>query len=96
MIKKNFEKCEAFSKDKITKRPHFQIERKTYLLELVHTDIYELGKILTCGGNRYFITFIDYFSKFTYVYLMKNKSDAFENFKTYLKEVENQFGRKKN
>ena len=25
---------------------------------------------------------------------MKNKSDAFENFKTYLNEVENQFGRK--
>ena len=25
---------------------------------------------------------------------MKSKSDAFENFKTYLNEVENQFGRK--
>ena len=25
---------------------------------------------------------------------MKNKSDAFENFKTYLNEVENQFERK--
>ena len=81
-------------KPKITKRPHFQVERKTDLLELVHTDICELGGILTRGGNRYFITFIDDFSKFTYVYLMKNKSDAFENFKTYLNEVENQFGRK--
>nr|AAU90333.1 Putative gag and pol polyprotein, identical [Solanum demissum] len=94
MIKKNFEKCEACSKAKITKRPHFQVERKTNLLELVHTDICELGGILTRGGNRNFITFIDDFSKFTYVYLMKNKSDAFENFKTYLHEVENQFGRK--
>ena len=26
---------------------------------------------------------------------MKNKSDAFENFKIYLNEIENQFGRKK-
>ena len=94
MVKKNFEKCEACSKTKITKRPHFQVERKTDLLELVHTDICELGGILTRGGNRYFITFIDDFYKFTYVYLMKNKSDAFENFKTYLHEVENQFGRK--
>ena len=64
------------------------------MLELVHTDTCELGGILTHGGNKYFITFIDDFSKFTYVYLMKNKSDAFENFKTYLHEVENQFGRK--
>ena len=94
MVKNNFEKHEACSKSKITKSPHFQVERKTDLLELVHTDICELGGILTHGGNRYFITFIDDFSKFTYVYLMRNKSDAFENFKTYLHEVENQFGRK--
>ena len=26
--------------------------------------------------------------------MIKNKSDAFENIKTYLNEVENQFGRK--
>ena len=66
MVKNNFEKCEACSKVKITKMPHFQVERKTDLLELVHTDICELGGILTRGGNRYFITFIDDFSKFTY------------------------------
>ena len=94
MVKKNFEKCEAFSKVKISKRPYIKVERKTDLLELVHTDICELGGNLTGGGNKYFITFIDDFSKFTYVYLMKNKNDAFENFKTYLNEVENQFGRK--
>ena len=29
-------------------------------------------------SNRYFITFIDDFSKYSYVYLMKNRSDAFE------------------
>ncbi|KAL3369156.1 hypothetical protein AABB24_009792 [Solanum stoloniferum] len=28
MVKKNFEKCEACSKAKITKMPHFQVEKK--------------------------------------------------------------------
>ena len=28
------------------------------------------------------------------LYLLKNKSDAFEKFQDFLKEVENQFGRK--
>ena len=28
MVNKNFEKCEACSKDKITKRPHFKVEEK--------------------------------------------------------------------
>ena len=69
MVKNNFEKCEDCSKAKITNRHHFQVERKTDLLELVHTDNFELGGILTRGGNRYFITFIDDFSKFTYVLL---------------------------
>ena len=32
----------------------------------------------------------------TTVYLLKNKSDAFEKFQDFLKEVENQFGRKIN
>ena len=32
--------------------------------------------------------------KYAYVYLLKNKSDAFEKFKEFLREVENQFGRK--
>ena len=40
------------------------------------------------------ITFIDDFSKYTTIYLLKNKSDAFEKFQDFLKEVENQFGRK--
>ena len=70
------------------------MKEKIDLLELVDTDICELGGILTRGVNRYFITLIDDISKFTYVYLMKNKSNAFENFNTYLNEVENQFGRK--
>ena len=61
MVKKKIEKCEACSKSKITKRSHFQVERKIDLLELVHTDICELGGILTRGGNRYLITFIDDF-----------------------------------
>ena len=34
------------------------------------------------------------FEKYTTVYLLKNKSDAFEKFQDFLKEVENQFSRK--
>ena len=78
----------------ITKRPHKNVERNTELLELIHIDLCEFEGKLTCGGNRYFITFIDDFSKYAYVYLLKNKSDAYEKFKEFLREVENQFGKK--
>ena len=65
------------------------------MLELIHSDLCEFKGILTGGENRYIITFIDDFSKYTTIYLLKNKSDAFEKFQDFLKEVENQFGRKK-
>jgi len=38
---------------------------------------------LNCGGNEYFIVFIDDFSKYNYVYLIKDKSDEFERFKEF-------------
>ena len=91
---KDFKKCETCSQAKITKMPHKSVVRNTKLLELIHPDLCEFEGILTRGGNRYIITFIDDFSKYTTVYLLKNKSDTFEKFQYFFKKVENQFGRK--
>ena len=93
-LSKDFEKCETCRQAKFTKRPHKSVVRNTEFLELIHFDLCEFERILTRGGNRYIITFIDGFSKYTTVYLLKNKSDAFEKFQDFLKEVENQFDRK--
>ena len=58
-LTKDFEKCEACSQAKITKWPHKNVERNTESLELIHRDLCEFEGKLTCGGNKYFITFID-------------------------------------
>ena len=79
---------------RLQKRPHKSVIRNTELLELIHSDLREFEGILTRGENKYIITFIDDFSKYTTVYLLKNKSNAFEKFQDFLKEVENQFDRK--
>ena len=79
---------------RLQKKPHKSVVRNIELLELIHSDLCEFEGILTCGGNRYIITLFDNFSKYTTIYLLKNKSDAFEKFQDFLKEVENQFGRK--
>ena len=44
------------------------------------------------GGYEYFITFTDDYSRYGYVYLMKWKFEAFEKFKEFRAEVENQLG----
>jgi transposase InsO family protein len=49
---------------------------------------------MSLGGNRYFITFIDDFSKKLWVYFLKEKSTAFIVFKNFKALVENQSGHK--
>ena len=82
-------KCEICIQAKMTKKPFSKSERNSIMLELVHSDVCELNGVLTRGGKRYFITFIDDFSRFTYVYLMRNKDESFDMFKYYKNEVEN-------
>ena len=63
-------------------------------LDLIHSYICEFDGTLTRNGKRYFITFIYDCSDYTYVYLMKNKSEAFDMFKLFVTEIENQFNKK--
>jgi hypothetical protein len=84
------DKCEICIESKIRKKPFPSTNRDSQLLELVHSDICELNGILTKGGKRYFITFIDNFSRYTYVYLMRNKDESFDMFQKYKIKVKNQ------
>ena len=40
-------------------------------------------------GNKYIMTFIDDYTRICWVYLLKNKSDAFQTFKNFHKWIEN-------
>lgn len=60
---------------------------------MIHTDI--CGPFPPCiSGEKYFITFIDDFSRYGYLYLIKEKSDALSLFQIFKAEVENQLDRK--
>ena len=63
-------------------------------LELIHSNLCEMNGELTKGGKRYFITFIDDYTRFCYVYLLKTKDEALHYFKIFKAEVENQLERK--
>jgi transposase InsO family protein len=45
------------------------------------------------GGFQYFITFIDDFSRYGYIYLMRHKFELFEKFKEFQNEVQNPLGK---
>ena len=49
---------------------------------------------MTIGGKRFNITFIDNYSIYTKMYLLRNKDDAMNAFIKYKNEVENQLSKK--
>ncbi|TYK02506.1 gag/pol protein [Cucumis melo var. makuwa] len=55
-------------------------------LELVHSDLYGSMKVKARGGFEYFISFIDDYLRYDYLYLMEHKSEALEKFKEYKTE----------
>ena len=59
-------------------------------LELIHIDICRPMKTLSHISNIYFITFIDDYSKMTWVYFMRYKSEVFTIFKKFKNLVERQ------
>nr|GEW26553.1 hypothetical protein [Tanacetum cinerariifolium] len=91
---KSFKKCVACMSGKMARQPYsHQVERAKDLLGLIHTDVYGSFKIMSRQGAYYFVTFIDDFSHYGYVYLLKHKHEVFETFKVFQKEVENQLGK---
>ena len=68
-------------------------ERANGLLDLIHTNVYGPMSVHARGGFVYFITFIDDYSRYGYLYLMRYKSEAFEKFKEFRNEVEKQLRR---
>ncbi|CAL2263011.1 unnamed protein product [Prunus armeniaca] len=86
----DFTECVECIKGKMTNSRKLGSTRSQQLLEIIHTDICGPFLVETLEGHRYFITFIDDFSRFCYLYLIQTKSSAFEVFKIFKTEVENQ------
>ncbi|MCO5601684.1 hypothetical protein L7F22_055807 [Adiantum nelumboides] len=74
----------AFSKDGSV--------RATQKLQLVHRDVCGPMRMPSVGNSLYFVTFIDDFSRFCWVYPLKAKSDVFAIFQLYVSMVENETG----
>lgn len=62
-------------------------------LELVFSDVWGPSSI-SANGNKYYLNFINDFSKFTWVYPLKNKADVYRIFMQFQNHVERLLGEK--
>jgi transposase InsO family protein len=85
--------CDACEFGKHTRSSYVSSgSRSSCIFELVHSDVWGPCPITYVNGFRYFVTFIDCFSRVTWIYLMKNKNDVFAYFKDFHKGVLTQYG----
>ncbi|KAL4361061.1 hypothetical protein GQ457_04G024470 [Hibiscus cannabinus] len=66
-------------------------KRSLTILEIIHSDI--CCPYMDVQGQKYFITFIDDYSRYMYLYMLHHKSEALEAFKVFKAEVEKQCGK---
>ncbi|CAD6236968.1 GSCOCG00012493001-RA-CDS [Cotesia congregata] len=95
LLKKDTTLCDVCHRGKLTVKPFYpRAEKSQRMLEIVHTDLCQPSGTKSEGGNRYFVTFIDDYSSWCELYLLKSKDGVFEAFKTYKNYVEKQTGLK--
>jgi hypothetical protein len=81
--------CPACQQGKSHQLPFSIFENKSSApLELVFSDVWGPSPILSTNGARFYVIFVDHFSKFTWLYPMACKSDVFTifpKFQAYVK-----------
>lgn len=90
------EPCEGCCKGKecVKRFPKRKGKRAKELLELVHTDLAGPMEVESLGGNRYYLIFVDDYSRKIFSYLLNSKTEVFAKFKEFKSLVENQTGKK--
>ncbi|KAL8120516.1 hypothetical protein AgCh_017628 [Apium graveolens] len=84
--------CQVCPKAKHTRVsfPHSSIKTDV-ACSMVHLDVWGPYKELTRDNYKYFFTIVDDFSRMTWVFLLKNKSEVFPVFCDFVLYIENQF-----
>jgi len=59
--------------------------------DLVHSDVWGPFKITSISGFRYFITFIDDYSRTTWLYLLRDRTELPRVFRNFILETQTQF-----
>ena len=59
--------------------------------KFVHFDVWSPCSVMSPTGFKYFVTFVDDFTRVTWLYLMESRSKLFSHFSTFCAEIQTQF-----
>ena len=86
---KFLDSCDACKMGKMH-RLHFPVSttKTKHVLEVLHTDLWGPAPVLSVQSYRYYVSFVDDFSRFTWIFLLKTKDETLAVFKIFKKQIE--------
>jgi len=66
----------------------------SFTFDVVHVDIWGSCAMTSMNGDRYFLTIVDDHSRFTWLYIMKNKVETHVHLINFVSMVKTQFQKK--
>jgi hypothetical protein len=92
-LKKNLGCYSAPCKLGKIKSLHFSLQGScaSTCFEIIHSDVWDMSLVLSHAQYMYFVTFIDNYSCFTWVYFLHSKVDVLSTSQTLVAYVETQF-----
>ncbi|KAK8951871.1 hypothetical protein KSP39_PZI004884 [Platanthera zijinensis] len=87
--------CDACEQSKHVRRrsTHLSVP-SLYPFDVIHSDVWGPSRVLSLSGYKWFVTFIDCYSRTTWLYMLNKKSDVLSCFLKFHKMVIQQFGGK--
>ncbi|GFS34572.1 hypothetical protein Acr_00g0034750 [Actinidia rufa] len=68
-----------------------RILRAPSAFDLIHSDVWGPSPVTALSQHRYYVTFIDDYTRCTWVYLMRHKSEVFSHFTHFLQMIKTQY-----
>ncbi|KAJ9544458.1 hypothetical protein OSB04_024165 [Centaurea solstitialis] len=85
------ESCQFSKHQRIYLSPRVCNKRASSPFVLVHSDVWGPCPVTSKLGFKYFVTFVDDYSRTTWLYFMKNRSEVFTHFCSLNAEIKTQF-----
>lgn len=91
-INERYKQCEACIEGKVCQKTHHSLNRRKAekIIDSWHMDLIGPVRPATKGGKDYILTVIDDYSRFVFVALLCEKSEAKEELKILIKQKENE------
>ena len=86
------EVCE-YAKHKKSAYPS-SLTKKSYLFQLIHSDVWGPSQEVSIHDHRWFLVLVDHCTRFTWVFLMKTKSEVSQIISYFINFVQQQFDTK--